>query len=357
MRLLWMREYAALPRQNEQPLTAFRSRGHTESQVVGYHKAAMVFLILRDDIGVDAFDRGIRRFWEQEKFRRASWDDLQRAFEASIPAIPPGAVAVAPGVRPAPLGPFFSQWLERTGAPVLGLQDAAVRTVPNGFALSFVLSQPERTYRLRVPVVIDHDGGSTTEAVRLEGRSERYDIRTAQRPRRICVDPDFRLFRRPLPGEVAPILRAVVFDTAVRVVIAAHDAQAAAAARALAARLLERAPPVTERAAGLPDGAVLLVGTDAAVDAVLKHQSGIAPPARIAGRGTARAWAARRPGKGVLVAVSGRDAAALEDVSGALPHYGSESFVVFDGRRAIDRGVWPVGQSPLCADLSARAEM
>ena len=40
----------------------------------------MLFLMLRDVIGEDAFRRGIRAFWEQNQFRNASWSDLQAAF-------------------------------------------------------------------------------------------------------------------------------------------------------------------------------------------------------------------------------------------------------------------------------------
>lgn len=103
MRLSWMRGYAALPPEREQALTAFRSRVHSASQVVGYHKAATVFLMLRDEIGRDAFDRGIRRFWHRNRFGRAGWKDLQQAFEGSARRS---------------LQPFFAQWVERTGAPL-----------------------------------------------------------------------------------------------------------------------------------------------------------------------------------------------------------------------------------------------
>jgi hypothetical protein len=174
-------------------------------------------------------------------------------------------------------------------------------------------------------------------------------------PDQLCVDPEFRLFRRPLPGEVPPILRSAVFDPASSAVIAAQDSQARAAARNLAVQLLEREPQFGNPENPLPDGPVVLVGTDADVEAVLKRQALEGAPGPIAGRGTARAWAMVRTGKDTLVVISGQDAAALGAIAGPLPHYGSESFVVFDGRRAIDRGVWPVGPSPLCIDLASEA--
>ena len=36
---------------------------------VGYGKSAMLFVMLRDAIGEDAFRRGVRAFWEEHRFR------------------------------------------------------------------------------------------------------------------------------------------------------------------------------------------------------------------------------------------------------------------------------------------------
>jgi len=339
MRERWIREYAALPAGAEQPLTAFRSRHHTASQVVGYHKAAMVFAMLRDEIGRVRFDHGIRRFWERNRFRRASWADLRQAFEATAGRS---------------LAGFFAQWIERSGAPVITIRDTALRSVDGVSLLSFVLEQPDPVYQLRIPVGVRSAGQSGDAAVvRLNGSRQRYELRVAARSDQVCIDPDFRLFRRPLPGEVAPILRGVVFDISASTLIAATDPQAHAAAEALAVRLLERRPVLGDAGAALPVNSALLIGTDAEVAVVLSREGISGPPQRIAGRGTGRAWATHRPGKGVLVVISGHDASALTDMSAPLPHYGSDSFVVFEGRRATDHGVWPAGTSPLCVDLSS----
>jgi aminopeptidase N len=53
MRLAWLRDFAALGSAADRPLASFSSRTHGAEQVVGYHKAAMVFLMLRDAIGTE----------------------------------------------------------------------------------------------------------------------------------------------------------------------------------------------------------------------------------------------------------------------------------------------------------------
>ncbi len=102
MRLEWLRDFAAVPPGADRPVAEFTARTHATSQIVGYSKAAMIFLMLRDRIGPDAFNDGLRRFWREQRFRVASWDDLRRAFQAAAGG---------------DLEPFFAQWLARPGAP------------------------------------------------------------------------------------------------------------------------------------------------------------------------------------------------------------------------------------------------
>ena len=63
LRLGWLRDLAALDTGQDRPLREFTSRTHGSDQVVGYHKSAMLFLMLRDTIGAEAFDQGVRAFW------------------------------------------------------------------------------------------------------------------------------------------------------------------------------------------------------------------------------------------------------------------------------------------------------
>jgi hypothetical protein len=166
------------------------------------------------------------------------------------------------------------------------------------------------------------------------------------------VDPDLRLFRRLAHEEIPPIIRGVAFDAGAVTVIAAPDDAGRAAAREIAARLLEREPEPVAAGASLPPRPALVVGATTEVSALLAQTGEPAPPASLAGRGTARAWAAWRPGGIPLVVVAGDDAAALRAVAGPLPHYGGQSFVVFDGARAVDRGLWPPAASPLRVALA-----
>src|SRR5262249_18983331 len=82
MRRGWLADFAVLPASQDRPIVSFVVRGHAASQVIGYSKGAMLFVMLRDEIGVPAFQAGLRRFWREQQFQVAAWSDLQAAFEA-----------------------------------------------------------------------------------------------------------------------------------------------------------------------------------------------------------------------------------------------------------------------------------
>jgi hypothetical protein len=52
-------------------------------------------------------------------------------------------------------------------------------------------------------------------------------------------------------------------------------------------------------------------------------------------------WTATRTTGETVTIVSARDAAALAALGRPLPHYGRQSWLVFDGGAATARGTWP----------------
>jgi aminopeptidase N len=258
MRLGWLRDYAAVPAGADTALKDFTSRHHGIASIIGYNKAAMVFLMLRDRIGIPAFERGLRLLWERKRFQTASWADLEAAF------------ADAAGQ---PLAAFFSQWVAQAGAPAF-----------------------------------------------------------------TGADPDFRVWRRIDPALLPPILREVFVAPQATVVVTDADPDVRTTALNLSARVLDAKPSsVTDT---LPaSGAVLIVGLDVTLDAWLARH---ALPARpLAQSGTAQVWAGRDTNGRPYVVISARNAASLKALERGLPHYGKQSWLIFEDARAAEKGVWP----------------
>ncbi|MFZ5510847.1 MAG: M1 family metallopeptidase [Pseudomonadota bacterium] len=327
MRLSWLRDFAAVPADGHQPLASFRSRTHGAAAAVGYGKSAMVFLMLRDAIGEDAFRRGIRVFWQRHRFQIASWDDLRAAFEEAAGR---------------PLGGFFGQWLARAGGPAVRLTDAAVARAAGRLRLTLTLEQSAPAYALRLPVEIVYGERSEVRWIDSAGERDTATLEVDEPPTGVRLDPELRLWRVLEREQLPPILRQWFIARAPRLVLASADDEVRAAAQSLALRLFEN-PPRTVAPEALDQGTepVLLAGLHADVDAALAR-AGLPPrPASLAGRGSAQVWTIHRD-TGVPVAVlSARDAAALRALERPLPHYGAQSWLVFEGSRALERGVWP----------------
>ncbi len=327
MRLGWLRDLAAVPRGQGRPLRAFTSRTHGTSQIVGYNKSAMLFLMLRDMLGTEVFDRAVRRFWSEQKFRVASWRDLQAAFEAEAGR---------------DLTPFFAQWLERPGLPAVRLADATRVVAGDADIVRVTLEQEAPAYALRVPLSVRTDTGAETHIVELTRDRQTFEIRAGARPRELALDPEFRVLRRLSEAELPPILRQTFVAPAAVVALAVPDADWMPMARRLAERLLDATPVYVSSAAPPPsDTAVLIIGSHAEVDAFLARNGLPARPARLAGEGEAQVWAAARPGGAPLLVVSADGADSLGAVARFAPHYGRQSYLVFAGGRVSARGVWP----------------
>ncbi|WP_319405842.1 M1 family aminopeptidase [uncultured Desulfosarcina sp.] len=77
-----LRNYASLVSPaTDFPLSRFQSRTDPATKAVGYDKSAMVFHMLRKEVGDAAFWAALRDLYRNFLFKRASWKDLRQIFE------------------------------------------------------------------------------------------------------------------------------------------------------------------------------------------------------------------------------------------------------------------------------------
>jgi hypothetical protein len=332
MRLGWLRNYAALPAARDHAAVAFTAKVHDASQVVGYNKVAFFFYMLRDRLGARTFADGLSLFWKRFRFRVAGWEEMRQVFDE---------------VGGDDLKDFFAQWLSRPGAPGPRLADAAVWRDAGRHGVSFTLSQGAPVYRLALPVAVTTSTGEERFRVTLDGPTSRYRLITRGRPLALAVDPDFDVFRRLAAEETSPILRDVTLDTNAVTVVLADDEATGDVARGLAFRLLDAPPtfaPAVAAARSLRP--LLVIGIAERVRTFLAANRLPPLPDSLAGRGTARVWAARHGTRPLLV-VAADDRLALGALARPLPHYGRKGYLVFEGAKALDSGSWPAGPGPL----------
>jgi hypothetical protein len=335
MRLGWLRDYAALPADRDGPVTQFTAKHDAAAQVIGYNKVAFIFHMLRRELGDVTFAKALRQFWQQRQGSRAGWMDLRRVFES------------ASGRE---LGWFFDQWLDRAGAPRLNLSHARTeaRTNGKGYRLHLTIRQDPPAYRLTIPVVVETKAGLRHERIITDGVETVASLDMDAQPLGLNIDPAYDLFRRLLPGETPPILRDVTLASNVVTIIATDNKAMSEVARQLAKRLLDtpvRVQPVGSATLGAAP--LLIIGATPEVEAFLARHGLPGIPYRLANRGTSRVWTATWRDDHPVLVVTADNSQALQDLLRPLPHYGSRSYLVFDGRRAIDKGIWPATRSRL----------
>jgi aminopeptidase N len=335
MRLCWLRDFNAVPEGEAKPVSAFMSRSHQASRIVGYNKVAHVLHMLRKELGDEAFVRGIKDFWAENRFRIAGWSDLQAAFERA-------------GTRG--LNRFFEQWLNRAGAPLIEVTDVRVEKAGAQYRLSFILTQVDPAYELNVPVEIETATGIERDLVRVTGMTKKGERALSSKPLSLAIDPDFDLFRRLLPGESPPIIRDVTLVAQVDVAVLETDNDYQSVARALAAQLTRAAVPIKEKNKwAKPSRARIVIGSKTAI-ADFASRVLEADTSDLIERGSAAAWVNRTAEGHSVLLIRGDRSDSIAALIRPLRHFGNRSYVTSQVSRALTRGVWEMTSSPLIID-------
>jgi hypothetical protein len=144
-------------------------------QIFERAKGALIQHMLKLEIGEQAFERAWRTLWGNAHEQGISLLDYEAAFDA------------AAGKS---LTPFFSQWLNREGEPVITPHITGVTPLPHGqYELSGQLIQSGTPYRLTVPLVVLFKGGQRLYPVKIDGAVTRFRLRVPTRPTKLLLNP------------------------------------------------------------------------------------------------------------------------------------------------------------------------
>lgn len=317
MRLGWLRDLASVPKEEDYPLSDFVSRQHGIASIIGYNKAAMVFLMLRDQIGEKAFNKGVQLLWQRKQFQAAAWSDLESAFSDAADH--------------QALASFFQQWVKRRGAPRLRFTQASY----GEGALKLHLEQ-EGGFQLSLPLRLRGSLGFRDEWLSLTSEAAQdFSLPLPKQPKTLELDPDYRLWRRLDANSLPPILRELWIAPGIRFRVMSDQAEFRSAAAKLARNLIEG------RLLSLDETGPLLVITDSASAAALNEQQ-MQAPETLPKEGGAHVWSGRDERGQAWAVIEAKDIAALEALNGPLPHHGRQSWLSFDGAKVMEKGVWPV---------------
>ncbi len=162
---------------------------------VTYNKGGVVLHMLREQIGTEAFWKGIHNYLEKHKFANVETTDFKAAMEE------------ASGQD---LGWFFDQWVYHSGAPhftISSVYHSRTKT------LRLTVSQTQKADELvpavfRVPLRFDVKTDKGIESVEkiANKRVETYSIRLAARPSKVMVGPTEQNEEDKAPAKTVKIL-------------------------------------------------------------------------------------------------------------------------------------------------------
>jgi len=191
-------EYQAwVHKNNAIPVSQFHTGSDRATRAVGYGKAAMIFHMLKKEVGQRTFSRAVSRLAQEYRFRTASWETIQDLFEQEARIN---------------LDWFFSQWLQRNDVPALKFSKI---TVEDGKGrrkiIKFTVEQTTETpYRLPVRIMALLPGKAVVKNIRIEKKITEVSFQLPATPYGITADPDFDLMRKLSHDEFPPVLARVL---------------------------------------------------------------------------------------------------------------------------------------------------
>src|SRR5438093_4930888 len=149
------------------------------------NKGAMLFHMLRAQMGDIAFKAALHDFYFQFAEKSAGIDDFEKIAERRAQA------AVRPQQDPPNLQALFAQWLNSTGVPEFSLEYVVYRT-PKGFRIVGKIKQPLDTFRMPVELRIDTEGNPELKTIDVIGTESGFTVETFGRPKAggIKIDPN-----------------------------------------------------------------------------------------------------------------------------------------------------------------------
>lgn len=338
------------------PLTEFRGRTSPATRAVGYGKAAMVFHMLRRQLGDVKFNEGLRRLVIEYSFRQLNWKQIMKVFESSS----------GQG-----LAPYYYQWVQREGAPLLTAGEMQVKKKDDRkddrYEVEIEVTQSGPgikgtggAYVLDLPVKIVHEEGELLETRPIHEVKTRLRFSTPAKPLKVILDPNYDIFRRLSRDEIPPVIGHVLGDEKQLFILPSGGTEESRAEYADMAWRLARGGGVlikTDTDVAEKEWAgysVVLFGGPDENRVFSKFEKALPKGASITGKafevtgkkygnaGDFLLLTSRNPDneeKGVMFLV-GLSAQAISSAGKKITHYGKYSYLVFSDGNNKEKGVW-----------------
>lgn len=347
---------------NDFPLKEFGSRYNASSEAIGYGKSMMMWNMLREMVGDDQFVKGFQKFYRDNKYKAASFNDIRLSFES---------------VTGKDLKQFFDQWVDRTGAPELSISNVSVKKENAEYKLRFTLKQiqSEDVFILDVPIAVSFEKTAEVKKVAMTQKEQNYEMTFSENPLLVQVDPQFNLFRKLHYNEIPPSLSKIFGSEELQILLPSKADKVSLEyyqelANTWAADTTKKIKVSFDNdVPELPSyKSVWILGVENLYadvikenlknyDAELTNETVRLGKTSFKNNKNSFVISVRHPKNptSVLVLLSIDNKDAVQGLARKLPHYGKYSYLVFEGTEPtnIAKGEWGTVNSPLMAKANA----
>ncbi len=347
-RLQILRNYATLVKPaRDFALKQFQSRYDPITKTIGYDKGAMVFHMLRRQVGDQAFWGALGDLYRDRLFKATSWTDIQKAFEAR------GRQS---------LKNFFDQWVFHKGAPRFYLDAVQTRRTGGIWQIEGRIVQESPPFSFDLDLLLESQGQTDSRTIRVSDRETPFQVTSESKPLRLVADPGSQIMRRLFPIEIPPAINAIKSASSVLALLAADlEPQVKSAARTLILSLGLKNYAFAEenqiRREQLLGKDILMIGypQDKALFRRLPDQIAIDPKSFILNEKTYQqssdvffgVFAHPFSEDRIVALFFPLSSHQAENVARKITHYGKYSYLAFENGQNRAKGFWPVEQSPL----------
>ena len=330
---------------NDFPVRDFVARHNAETRTIGYNKTMMIFHMIEEIIGEEAFFQAWRDVFASHKGENVSWEQWVAAYEKTSGT---------------DLSFVIPQWVDRVGAPQLRV-DLLESEFKNGITtVKFKVSQTGADlYNLRIPLkfmgVEDQDA-----FVGLSDRVAVVELEVKGKVSAFELDPDYDLFRHLYPQEIEATVAAAMgapekhfwfYKESEKTILKSFG-------DALTEGDITPASATDRVTVGLEGNyAIFVLNPDQLPPELSKQIQMDKSTLIINGESFPRAGHTfvlssdeEEIAAKMLVLISD-DLESLPRIGELIPHYGKYSYLVFKGARNVAKGQWPALTSPLRVTL------
>ncbi|MDF1545147.1 MAG: hypothetical protein P1R58_08605 [bacterium] len=331
---------------NDFPINEFTSRTSPNTRTIGYNKAMMVWHLIQQEIGEDAFFGAWKDIYRDYIGKKISWQEWIDTFEKRCNC---------------DLSYILREWINRAGAPLVGLELVQSEPSDDNRKITFRLTQsPDEPYNLSLPLRLEGPESNYDTTIALSVAEREISMNVSNVYTSLAVDPDYHIFRKLYDSEIEPIVSGVTGKEK-NLFASGELTEELTAAFLQFGENMTGSPIETTDLSGLEapsdTTAPIILNPDSYPDYLTDLLVDIGDTIFVDGTPypreghtfvmTAQNWLGHEK---CMVVVSD-EAESLPRVGQLLPHYGKYSYLVFQGGRNIAKGQWPVFDSPLRVEL------